>query len=122
MLTQGNGELPTRIRSEPTMRAIGSAEQPRRPHGKRRKNGERMVRMPNVVTIREAVQRAKAEGLPVSEYSLRAWVKTGAIPVRKVGQKALLFYPHLVRYLQCEDGGDNIPAATETHGIRRVEQ
>ena len=122
MLTQGNGELPTRIRSEPTMRIIGSAEQPRRPHGKRQKNGERMVRMPNVVTIREAVQRAKGEGLPVSEYSLRAWVKTGAIPVRKVGQKALLFYPHLVRYLQCEDGGDNIPAATETHGIRRVEQ
>ena len=122
MLTQGNGELQTRIRSEPTMRIIGSAELPRRPHGKRRKNGERMVRMPNVVTIREAVQRAKAEGLPVSEYSLRAWVKTGAIPVRKVGQKALLFYPHLVRYLQCEDGGDNIPAATETHGIRRVEQ
>jgi hypothetical protein len=39
-----------------------------------------------------------------------------------VGSKALLFYPNLVRFLQCEDGGDNIPAATETHGIRRVEQ
>lgn len=78
--------------------------------------------MPNVVTIREAVQRAKAEGLPVSEYSLRAWVKEGVIPVRKVGQKALLFYPHLVRYLQCEDGGDNIPGSAEVCGIRRVDQ
>lgn len=78
--------------------------------------------MHNVVTIREAVQRAKAEGLPVSEYSLRAWVKTGAIPARRIGQKALLFYPHLVRYLQCEDGCDNIPSVTETHGIRRVDQ
>ena len=76
--------------------------------------------MPDVVTIREAVQRAKADGLPVSEYSLRAWVKTGAIPVRKVGQKALLFYPHLVRYLQCEDGGDNIPAAKEHGVVRRM--
>lgn len=81
-----------------------------------------MVTMPNVVTIREAVQRAKSEGFPVSEYSLRTWVKTGAIPVRKVGQKALLFYPHLVRYLRCEDGGDNIPDATEAHGIHRMSQ
>lgn len=78
--------------------------------------------MPNVLTIREAVQRAKADGLPISEYTLRQWVRTGAIPVRTVGNKALLFYPHLVRYLQCEDGGDNIPAATETHGIRRMDQ
>lgn len=79
-----------------------------------------MVTMPDIITIREAVQRAKAEGLPVSEYSLRAWVKTGAIPVRKVGQKALLFYPHLERYLKCEDGSDNIPAAEEHSGIRRI--
>ena len=59
--------------------------------------------MPNVVTIREAVHRAKAEGLPVSEYTLRLWIKTGAIPVRRIGQKALVFYPNLVRYLQCAD-------------------
>ena len=77
--------------------------------------------MPNVLTIREAVQRAKADGLPISEYTLRQWVRTGAIPTRKVGQKALLFYPNLVRYLQCEDGADNTPATVAaTSGIRRV--
>jgi hypothetical protein len=76
--------------------------------------------MPNVVTVREAVQRAKADGLPVTEYTLRRWIKTGAIPVRSVGNKALLFYPHLERYLKCEDGGDNIPAAEEHSGIRRI--
>lgn len=76
--------------------------------------------MPDVVTIREAVQRAKADGLPISEYTLRRWVKTGAIPTRKVGQKALLFYPNLVRYLQCEDGSDNTPFAVAAPGIRRV--
>lgn len=77
--------------------------------------------MPNVVTIREAVQRAKADGLPISEYTLRQWVRTGAIPTRKVGQKALLFYPNLVRYLQCDDGADNTPATREAvSGIRRV--
>ena len=77
--------------------------------------------MPNVVTIREAVQRAKADGLPISEYTLRQWIRSGAIPTRKVGQKALLFYPNLVRYLQCEDGADNIPTAqVNGTGIRRI--
>ena len=74
----------------------------------------------NVVTIREAVQRAKADGLPVSEYTLRHWVRIGAVPTRKVGQKALLFYPNLVRFLQCEDGADNAPT-TVASGIRRVD-
>lgn len=78
--------------------------------------------MPNVLTIREAVQRAKADGMPVSEYTLRQWVKSGAIPVRKVGQKVLLFYPNLIRYLQCE-GSEATKAATvaATPGTRRVE-
>ena len=80
--------------------------------------------MPNVVTVREAVQRAKQEGLPVSEYTLRHLIKTGAIPVRKVGKagtKILLFYPNLVRYMQCEDGGDNKPATVADSKIRRIE-
>lgn len=77
--------------------------------------------MPDVLTIRETVQRAKGEDLPVSEYALRQWVRTGAIPTRKVGQKALLYYPNVVRYLQCDDGCDNAPAAVVTTGIRRVD-
>lgn len=78
--------------------------------------------MPNVLTIREAVKRAKAEGLPISEYTLRAWIRTGAVPTRRIGQKALLFYPNLVRYLQCQDGMDNQPAANPAApGIRRID-
>lgn len=77
--------------------------------------------MPDVVTIREAVQRARTDGLPVTEYALRKWLKAGAIPTRKVGQKALLFYPNLVRYLQCEDSSDNTPTTVAASpGIRRV--
>ncbi len=75
--------------------------------------------MREVVTIREAVQRAKADGLPVTEYTLRRWIKSGAIPVRNVGQKALLFYPNLVRYLQCEDGSDNPPPIQATSTVLR---
>lgn len=78
--------------------------------------------MPNMVTIRQAVSRLKADGLPLTEYSLRMLIKQRAIPARFIGQKALLYYPNIISYLRCEDGGDNIPAATETHGIRRVDQ
>ena len=77
--------------------------------------------MGNILTISQAVERAKSEGLPVSEYTLRAWIKGGAIPVRTAGHKALLYYPNLVRYLQCEDGGDNSPVEAVTAGIRRIE-
>lgn len=59
--------------------------------------------MADMLTIRQAVQRAKEDGLPVSEYSLRQWVRTGAIPSRKAGSRALLYYPNLVRYLRCDD-------------------
>lgn len=77
--------------------------------------------MPNVVTIREAVQRAKSDGLPVSEHALRQWVKSGAIPARKVGQKFLLYYPNVLRYLRCEDGSDNMPVTVAAApGIRRI--
>ena len=57
--------------------------------------------MRDIVTVREAVARAKADGLPVSEYALRGWLKTGEIPSRKAGNKTLLFYPNLIKYLQC---------------------
>lgn len=77
--------------------------------------------MADVVTIREAVTRAKAEGLPVSEHTLRRWVKSGAVPVRTAGSKMLLYYPNLVRYLQCEDGGDNRPALVAVGGVRRAD-
>ena len=66
--------------------------------------------MADVLTIRAAVTRAKDEGLPVSEYTLRGWIKAGLIPIRHAGSKQLLYYPNLVRYLRCEDGGDPTPA------------
>lgn len=77
--------------------------------------------MPDMLTIRQSVIRLKVDGLPVSEHTLRLLVKRGAIPVRYAGQKALVFYPNLVRYLQCEDGADNQPVnVTSQSGFRRV--
>lgn len=77
--------------------------------------------MPDVLTIREAVQRSREEEMPVSEYTLRRIIKSGEIPVRRVGQKVLLYYPNLVRYLTCEDSCDNVAATVIPSGIRRVD-
>ncbi len=77
--------------------------------------------MAEVLTVREAVERSRAEGIPISEYTLRLWVRRGKIPVRRVGQKILIYYPNLIRYLQCQDGADNKPPAElSVCGIRRV--
>lgn len=78
--------------------------------------------MAEICTVREAVQRAKQDGFPVSEYTLRQWIRCGAIPVRRAGTKILLFYPNLVRYLQCDDGSDNKPTVVAVApGIRRID-
>lgn len=77
--------------------------------------------MSDVLTIREAVRRCQQEGLPISEYTLRQWVKTGVIPRRKIGNKVLLYFPNLAAYLRCEAGGDNSPAPVVIGGIRRVD-
>lgn len=79
--------------------------------------------MRDVLTIREAVRRSKDEGVPVSEYTLRRWVKTGAIPTRQAGTKTLIYFPRLVEFLTCADGGDNAPATMgESPGARRVDE
>ena len=75
----------------------------------------------SVLTINEAVSRARSEGFMISSYSLRRWIKTGAVPVRKAGSRMLLYYPNLVRFLQGENGGDNAPATVIPSGIRRVD-
>ena len=79
--------------------------------------------MSDVLTIREAVQRSKDEGVPVSEYTLRRWVKIGAIPTRQAGTKTLIYFPRLVEFLTCAAGRDTAPATLgESPGIRRVDE
>ncbi len=75
----------------------------------------------DIATVPKLAQRAKAEGLPISEYTIRRLIKTGAIPARYIGPKPLASYSAIVRYFSCEDGCDNSPAATAIgSGIRRL--
>ncbi len=76
--------------------------------------------MGNILTIKDTVSRAKSEGLPVSEYSLRKWVASGAVPARYAGNRALIDWNNLIRFLRCEDGGDNRPTTVAGDKIRRI--
>ena len=65
--------------------------------------------MTNMLKTRPCVMRANEEGYEISEYALRQWIRSGAIPARKIGNSFLIYYPNLIRFLQCADGGDNLP-------------
>ena len=78
--------------------------------------------MADVLTIRAAVTRAKEEGLPVSEYTLRAWIKNGRVPVVYAGTRALVYFPNIVNYLQTGDSIQPPPVAVDSklHYVRRA--
>ena len=59
--------------------------------------------MADVLTIRAAVARAKEDGLPVSEYTLRGWIKAGRVPVVYAGTRALVYYPNILQYIKTGD-------------------
>ena len=77
--------------------------------------------MTNMLKTRPCVMRANAEGYEISEYALRQWIRSGAIPARKIGNSFLIYYPNLIRFLQCAEGCDNGPATSFHTGIRRVD-
>lgn len=77
--------------------------------------------MTNMLKTRPCVMRANAEGYEISEYALRQWIRSGAIPARKIGNSFLIYYPNLIRFLQCEDGCDNAREMYLHNGIRRVD-
>lgn len=57
------------------------------------------IRSQNILSINKAVARSKLEGIPVTESTLRRWVKNGTLRATYTGRKALLFWPDLVKLL-----------------------
>lgn len=76
----------------------------------------------DINTVPKLAQRAKADGLPISEYTIRRLIRQGTLPARYIGPKAVTSYSALVRYFSCVDGCDNTPATLVTgSGIRRID-
>lgn len=52
----------------------------------------------NILTIRQAAERAKAEGIGIPEHFIRVAVKEGSIRAVQSGRKNLLYYPNVFEY------------------------
>lgn len=79
--------------------------------------------MNEILNIRETLNRAQDQGIPISEYTLRRAIKSGAVPCRIVGRTYLISWSNVMRWLTCEDGADNAPVAPAepiNSGIRRI--
>ena len=74
-----------------------------------------------ILGIQETVQKSKSAGLPISEYTLRRALRSGAIPCRRVGRTYLIAWKNVENWLLCSDGADNAPPTENDAGIRRLE-
>lgn len=74
-----------------------------------------------LLTLKETVARGAAEGMPISEYTLRRAVKSGQLPCRVIGKKYLIVWDIFVKWLMCEDWQPPEEKVQVQHGIRRLE-
>ena len=78
--------------------------------------------IPDINTVPKLAKRARADGLPISEYTIRKLIKSGVLPARYIGPKPIASYSALIRYFSCMDGCDNAPVNTMSGpGIRRID-
>ena len=61
----------------------------------------------DILNIKEAVARAKAEGMNISEYTLRRIIRSGQLPCRIVGRTYLISWANLMNWATCADSCDN---------------
>ena len=80
--------------------------------------------MKEIMNIQETLASARECGIPLSEYTLRRALKTGALPCRIVGRTYFISWTNVMRWLMCEDGSDNAPSTITSppgkSGIRRI--
>lgn len=61
----------------------------------------------DVLKIRDAVTRARENGMDISEYTLRRAIRSGQLPCRIIGRTYLISWKNLLDWVYCTDGCDN---------------
>ncbi len=61
----------------------------------------------DVLKIRDAVVRARENGMDISEYTLRRAIHSGQLPCRIVGRTYLISWQNLVNWVTCANSCDN---------------
>ena len=60
--------------------------------------------MKEIMNIQETLAHARECGIPLTEYTLRRALKSGALPCRIVGRTYFISWTNVMRWLMCEDG------------------
>ena len=60
----------------------------------------------DILNMKQVVARAEEQGIHLSEYTVRRAIRSGQLPCRIVGRTYLIAWENVVRWLNCEDGGD----------------
>ena len=61
----------------------------------------------DILKIRDAVVRARENGMDISEYTLGRAIHSGQLPCRIVGRTYLISWQNLVNWVTCADSCDN---------------
>lgn len=61
----------------------------------------------DILKIRDAVVRARENGMDISEYTLRRAIHSGQLPCRIVGRTYLISWQNLVNWATCAESCDN---------------
>ena len=61
----------------------------------------------DVLKIRDAVARARENGMDISEYTLRRAIRSGQLPCRIIGRTYLISWQNLLNWVNCTEGYDN---------------
>lgn len=67
----------------------------------------------DILKIRDAVVRARENGMDISEYTLRRAIHSGQLPCRIVGRTYLISWQNLVNWVTCADSCDNAQSSGE---------
>lgn len=54
----------------------------------------------DMLTIAKTAERCKADGIPLSEKSLRRFVKDASLPSTHTGKKALIYFPNVLEFVK----------------------
>ena len=71
-----------------------------------------------LASIHDTAQRAKAEGLGVSENALRVWVADGTLAFVPMGKKRMIYWPTLMQFLMQGQKVDKTPRPMYGRGSR----
>lgn len=59
-----------------------------------------------LLTTTQLIERANANGIKFSRYTLQRWISAQAFPVIKSGNRIYIYWPHFLKFIKGDDDQD----------------